>query len=138
MQVADDRHAAHDAFAVELEHEADGGVGGGMLRSEVERPEVAVAGQVGGGEGILKQDLLGALFDSVRHLATPGGRKKCFTPRRRGVRRAERTIIPRRGDVTSTARRLGCRATVVARRLFATESQSSQRNAQRKRQNWFR
>ncbi len=41
VQVADVRHAADDALAIQFQHQAQGGVGGGVLRPEVERPAVA-------------------------------------------------------------------------------------------------
>ena len=48
MQIADVGHGVDHPFAVELQHEPQGGVRGGMLRAEVQRPEVVLPCSVRG------------------------------------------------------------------------------------------
>ena len=42
VQVADVRHGVDDAFAVELEHDPQRGVRGGVLGAEIQRPDVVL------------------------------------------------------------------------------------------------
>jgi hypothetical protein len=46
VQIPDVRRASRDSLAVELKHEAERGVRGGMLGAEVQRPAIATLHQL--------------------------------------------------------------------------------------------